>query len=271
MSSVDDRPRSGSVAPTRRRFLQATALLGAGIALAGPAQIADGTDLSGATASCGESLSFILNLAYAAEHCAMTLYYTALTSPALLYNPKLAGASGNLEAVAPDGNAQNCANLQAALDQERIHANILAGIGATSPYGHFFFPASAFQNVGYTSEVGSFLWLLDRLETAVIAGYLTAIRNLGTLGRPDIAAMCARNLAVECEHRALYRMIAEDDPADNMTVPVAEFPCLSDAVVFFEPYLTGRGFPSGVVATPAFPIPTTAQVARVVGRHRAAS
>lgn len=198
----------------------------------------------------------------------MALYYTALTSPALLRSPLLAGSSGNLEDVGVDGSAQNCANLQAALDQEQKHARILAGLGATSPYTRFYFPAITFQHMGYISLPGTFLWALDHLETAAIAGYLTAVKQLGLQGRPDLAAMCVRNLAVECEHRALYRVIARDDPANNVTVPATEFPCLADAATFFAPYATGQGFPAEAGPVQAYDIPEPTRVGQVVGPYR---
>lgn len=264
MITLSDWPHTARAKRTRRRFLRSATLAGAGIALVGGAAL----DTPATAAACDESVQDILNLAYAVEHCAVTLYYTALTSPALLRNPKLAGASANPNAVARDGNAENCANLQAALDQEQKHAQILSNVGATSPYTHFYFPVSTFRDLGYTSQVGTFLWALDHLETACIAGYLTAIRRLSELGRPDVATLCARNLAVECEHRALYRVIAGDDPADNITLPVEAFPCVADARTFFIPYVTGRGFPPSIVMTPALAIPTQGQIARVVGRNR---
>ncbi len=72
-----------------------------------------------------------------------------------------------------------------------------------------------------------------------------------------------RILGVECEHRALYRVISADDPADNITLEVAQYDCVGDAVGVLEPFLSGRGFAGG--ATPRVAIPTPAQVKRAVG------
>jgi hypothetical protein len=113
--------------------------------------------------------------------------------------------------------------------------------------------------------VGSFLWVLDHLETACVAFYLAAVRRFAVLGRSDLAVLSVRNLAVECEHRALYRAISWDDPYNNITVPVDQFTCVSDAVQLFRPYLTGRGFPGRV--TRAIGIPSRAQTAAVIGRN----
>lgn len=251
--------------PTRRRFLYSAAVIGAGAALTSTTALSAEAATAQAHAACGESVQDILNLAYTIERAATTFYYTGLTSKAVMTNSKLAGSSGNPNAVSRNGNPANVANLQAALDQEQKHARILAELGATSAYTHFHFPAAAFESLGYTSMAGTFLWTLDHLETACIAVYLAAVQRFGELQRPDLATLCVRNLAIECEHRALYRVIAHDDPADNITVPVADFRCVNGALGFFGPYLTGRGFPSGVAVTHAFTFPKAAELARVIG------
>src|SRR5919202_4628736 len=214
---------------------------------------------------CAESIQDLLNLGLTIELAATTFYYTGMTSKAVVRDPKLAGSSANLNAVARNGNPQNCASLQAALDQEQKHAQILANAGGVSSFKHFYFPASAFASAGFTSHAGTFLWVLDHLETACVAFYLAAVRRFAVLGRADLAVLSVRNLAVECEHRALYRAISWDDPYDNLTLPVDEFICAGDAVRVFRPYLTGRGFPSRV--TRAIGIPSRAQTAAVIGRN----
>lgn len=258
--------------PTRRQFIQGAAV-GTGIALTGIAL----TDLvpsatTAATppkqATCDESAQDVLTVAYTIELAATTFYYTGLTSKGVMANVQLAGSSGNPNAVAHNGNRANVANLQAALDQEHKHALILANLGATSPYTRFHFPAAAFEQMGYTSTAGTFLWTLDHLETACIAVYLAALQRFGELRRPDLAVLCVRNLAIECEHRALYRVIAHDDPADNITLPVTAFHCVSHAFGFFDPYLTGRGFPASVTDTKAFALPTVSELAGVIGENR---
>jgi len=70
---------------------------------------------------------------------------------------------------------------------------------------------------------------------------------------------------VECTHRALYRVIAGDDPADNVTLEVAEFACVADAAGALTSFLTGRGFSTGELVRIALPTPV--QTARVVGRN----
>jgi hypothetical protein len=269
MTEHADRQDRAARALARRTFLAAAAAAGAAGALAGLAPGTTGAVEPARAGDCSESVQDLLNLGLTIELAATTYYYTGLTSPAVLSDPKVAGSSANPNAVAPNGNPQNTANLQAALDQEQKHAQILANAGAVSSFRHFYFPASAFASLGYTSHAGTFLWVLDHLETACIAFYLAAVRRFAVLERSDLAVLAVRNLAVECEHRALYRAISEDDPANNITRPVDQFTCARDAVRVFRPYLTGRGFPSRV--TRAIGIPSRTQTAAVVGGNTSAS
>jgi hypothetical protein len=266
MKRLDIERRASARGVTRRQFVRGAAV-GTGVVLAGTGPL---TAVAAKHATCGESVQDILTLAYTIERAATTFYYAGLTSTPVMTNRKLAGSSGNPNAVSRNGSAANVANLQAALDQEQKHAQILAGLGATSPYRHFHFPAAAFEHLGFTSLAGSFLWTLDHLETACIAVYLAAVQRFGQLRRPDLALLCVRTLAIECEHRALYRVIAQDDPADNITLPVADFTCTGAALGYFKPYLTGRGFPSGVAVTKAFVAPTAVELARAIGKYRSA-
>jgi hypothetical protein len=249
----------------RRTFLATAAAAGAAGALAGLAPGTTGAAEPARVGGCTEKIQDVLNLGLTIELAVMTFYYTGLTSRAVVRDPKLAGSSANVNAVARNGNPQNTANLQAALDQEQKHAQILANAGAVSSVTHFYFPASAFASLGYVSRVGTFLWALDHLETACVAFYLAAVRHFAVLGRADLAVLAVRNLGVECEHRALYRAISENDPANNITLPVDEFACASDALRVLSPYLTGRGFPGRV--SRAIGIPSRAQTAAVIGRN----
>jgi hypothetical protein len=249
----------------RRTFLAAAAAAGAGGALAGLAPGTTGAAAPAPAGGCPESIQDLLNLGLTIELAVTTVYYTGLTSRGVVSDPKVAGSSANPNAVARNGNPQNTASLQAALDQEQKHAQILTNAGAVPSVTHFYFPASAFARLGYVSHAGTFLWVLDHLETACIAFYLAAARHFAVLGRADLAVLAVRNLAVECEHRALYRAISEDDPADNLTLPVDQFTCARDAMSVLRPYLTGRGFPGRV--TRAFGIPSRAQTAAIIGQN----
>ena len=241
----------------RKRLLGAIPALGAGLL--------PSTALESAAAQGGESVQQIVDLALAAERLAVTIYHTALTSRPILADRRMAGGAANINAVAADGDAGNVAYLQAALSQEQQHARLLAAVGARSPYNAFYFPVNTFKALGHTRAPGSFLWVVDHLETTFIGAYMAAIRRFGALERTDLAVLSARILGVECEHRALYRVVAGDTPANNLTLEVASFGAVGEAVRVLQPYLTGKGFPSG--ATRAIPLPSDARIARVVGTH----
>jgi hypothetical protein len=246
----------------RREFLAATATMGAGLALTGALRataahptIAWAGSPALAPGACRESVQDLLNTTLTAEHLTLTCYYTALVTPTLL--KQIAGSGAG-----PAGMSGNIACLQAALRQEMDHAMILENAGAQSAYTRFHFPAMALERLGYTSQAGTFLWMLDHLETACISAYMRRAERYATLGHPDLATLAARTLGVEAEHRALYRVIAQDYPANNVTVEVAQFTCAGDIQRVLDPYLTGTGLPGR--AHRAVALPTQAQIERVL-------
>jgi hypothetical protein len=117
--------------------------------------------------------------------------------------------------------------MQAALDQERQHAAILVQIGARSPYTHLYFPASTFARLGYTRTAGTFLWVLDHVETALVGGYLAIIHALGLHQQAGLVQLAARILGTEAQHRVLGRVVAGDWPANNLGLEVNSFACAS--------------------------------------------
>jgi len=259
----DPRPHGAHVVTSRRAFVAGTAAVGAGIALTRAAPFA--ALAASRPQACNESVQDIINIALVAEQLATTFYYTGLTTPKVVSDRRVAGSSANPNAVAANGDREDVAYLQAALDQERKHARLLASLGAISPYQQFYFPASTFERLGFTSHTDTYLWVLDHLETAFISAYIAAIKRFSALGRTDLAILATRILGVECQHRALYRVISEDDPADNIMTEVAEFSCVSEAADVLKPFLTGRGFSRG--STRAIPLPTGAQTSSIVGRN----
>ena len=253
MNEQDRAHRHG--APARREFLAAAATMGAGLALPGALRapsshptIASASSPALSSKACQESLADILNTTLTAEHLTLSSYYTALVTPTLRNQM--------------DRSAIDC--WTAALNQELNHVRILENLGAHSPYKRFYFPAMALQSLGFTSRAGTFLWMLDHLETACIAAYMRRIERYTTLQHPDLAVLAARILGVEAEHRALYRVISEDYPANNITLEVAQFTCASDIQRVLDPYLTGKGLPGRAHRVVA--LPTQAQIQRVLAK-----
>ena len=60
-------------------------------------------------------------------------------------------------------------------------------------------------------------------------------------------------------------MVAGDTPANNLTLEVNSFGAVGELVRVLQPYLSGKGFPSGAIR--AITLPSDTEVARVVGTH----
>ena len=243
----------------RRDFLGALAATGAGAALAGSASVAHAAAREPTT--CAESVPRILNNLLATEQLATTFYYASLTSPAMTQLRAVASAQVR-QSVRKAGNG---ADLRAVLDQEHKHSQLLISAGATSAYTQFHFPVQTLSATGSLARQGTFLWMVDHLETACIGAYLLAIKHFGALGRPDLALLATRILGVECEHRVFYRVVGGNDPANNVTLEVESFTCTEDVVRVLTPYLNGQATPR--IPTRIVQLPHAKQIALVLGRH----
>jgi hypothetical protein len=178
---------------TSRRTLLATAgaaaigVLGASL-LAG---CGGSSSLSPAASSAGSQDGAILNAAATAEALAVTMYNNIIHSS--LYSSGLTG------------NAPDQAYLQAALEQELIHYNTLVAAGAKPLATSFYFPHGMFgsTNADYATTVNT----LITLEDAFIAAYLIGINDFST---DPYKLLAGQIMGIECEHRALGRVIAND-------------------------------------------------------------
>ena len=249
----------------RHNFLHGTAGLTVGCALAAltPCRsvFAVGNVVRAGQQAGEEHVQDIVDTALLAERVAVTFYYAGLSTPSIV---QAIAAHSRAPGAGPSGEPVTVAAVRAALYQEHAHEMLFARLGGAPTARAFYFPASVFVDLGYTSRPGTFLWMLDHLETAVIGLYLAVIKRCGELGRRDLAVLAARILGVECEHRALYRMVSQDDPADNITLEVADFATVgaAAAAAALQPYLTG-GFPGGLPRQMVLPSP--AQIARILG------
>ncbi len=216
---------------------------------------------------CSDSVRQIIDTALAAERVAMTFYYTMLTTPAVLHDHRLGGRSANLSEVGKRrfGTPGHVRYLQAALDAEAKHAALLMDAGAASPVTHAYFPAGTFEHLGASSDRQSALGVLDTLEAAFVDAYAVAVGQFVRLGRRDLAAVTARIMGVEAEHRALGRAIGGIAPANDLTLESVPYACAGDVGKALTPFITGHGLPGG--ATAAIKVPTRAQIARVVGTY----
>jgi len=193
-------------------------------------------------------------------------YYTALSTPAFLRQRELGGDSGdpNNPGLPPHGNPHHVRYLQAALDAELKHADILIRAGATTHAKLFYFPTSTFERLGTALQPDTFLGSMEQLETISIGLYLAAVAQLSRYGRPDLVQLIAEITGVEAEHRMLGRVIANSKPANNLTLEKEPFAYVSEAYTALLPFLSKDV--AGTVSRPVA-LPSRAHVARVVGRY----
>jgi hypothetical protein len=264
----DDRSR-------RADFLVGAAVAGAGLLLGktGVAEAAASGTLSAASsaassgASSAASIQQILNTALTAEQLAMAFYYKGLTTPAIMHDHRLGGPSAdpNNPGQAPGGDPANVKDMQSILDSEVKHAQALLAAGAQAPYKRFYFPKDTFRGLGASDRPGSFLQVMDALETAFVGAYLAAVGEFVALGRSDLAGVIVQIMGVESEHRMLGRLISGFKTANNLTLQKTPFSSINEVGKAVRPFVTGQGFPGGAGAPVS--LPTTAQAAHVVGRY----
>src|SRR5918912_1031090 len=238
----------------RAAFMASALAAGTGRQVAGTQGRADAAVARTAAALCTDTIQSILTTALAAERIAATLYYAALTTPAVMRNNALAGRSAdpNDPGLPPGGHPQKVRFLQAALDAELKHAALLSAAGAQSPYTRFYFPPTTFQHMGTSVDPGSFLGVVELLETAMSGMYVAEAEHFLQLGRHDLAGLATQLMGVETEHR---------------TLAPAPFACVSDVDTVLRPFLTGRRFLFAHDSTAAFALPSAARARRVIGKY----
>jgi hypothetical protein len=186
-------------------------------------------------AATTDTAAQILTAALIAESLAITTYYTALNTSAVITDPNLAGSGGTATSVSATGSVINVAYLQGALLEEVAHAQLLrsllglptsgSGDAAAGVPQTFYFPTGTF------SSLSGFVPVLLALETAFIGAYMTAVEEFSSMAagyngfsatqsNPAAsgtnltqanlilyAKVAASILGVESEHRALVRGI----------------------------------------------------------------
>lgn len=209
---------------SRRRFLQGTAGIGGGVALAGFAS-AFGISSAHAAHNANDDVQTILNLAATAETLAVTHYYSALTARTF------------------ELDAADVAYLQAALDSEQKHLDFLNANGGKTLTDKFFVPATVL------SDPAVFVNITATAETAFIGAYLAATRRFAELGNPRMAGTAAQVACVEAQHLALARDIGGLLP-NNISLALPIYYNVSDAVPTLAPFLKGG---SGFIGPVSYP------------------
>ncbi len=224
----------------RRSFMVGAGMFGLGAAASalaiGCSNNATSTPTPVAAAASTDTATQILTAALIAESLAITTYYTALNTSAVITDPNLAGPGGTATAVSATGSQINVAYLQGALLEEVAHAQLLrsllglktdgSGDAAAGVPQTFYYPTGTF------SSLMGFVPVLLALETAFIGAYMTAVEEFSSMAaayngfsatQVDPSSTSKANLAqsslilyakvaasilgVESEHRALVRGI----------------------------------------------------------------
>ena len=92
MTAQEHQQDGAARALARRTFFAAAATTGAGVALAGLAPTTTVAPEPARARGCPESIQDLLNLGLTIELAATTVYYTGLTSRAVVRDPRLANA-----------------------------------------------------------------------------------------------------------------------------------------------------------------------------------
>jgi len=111
-------------------------------------------------------------------------------------------------------------------------------------------------------QFSNFLATLDQLEMATLACYLAAIRRLGELNEPALAALFGQIAGIEAEHRVMGREMAQNSPPapNNLCYERADFVCAAEVNGVLVRYFNGGAGFIGPVA-----LPDQAQVTSAVG------
>lgn len=242
MATFSDLSRDGAAkgrSTTRRALLRGAALGGAGLALGG-------LRIDKALADSSESLATIINIALTAEYLAVTTYSNALAN---------FGALG-----LDDGMGVNRGYLVGALAAESDHVAILQLLGGQALATSFSYPAGTKM----FSDGPTFAATLEALETAFVAAYMAAVAEAAAAGRPDVAQLASRHMAVEAEHRVNARNLVNKIPSNNSSFEARLFNTVGDAATA----LTNLGFlsPSGTNSF-SYPGPVAPSFANMVDRH----
>lgn len=213
-----------------------------------------------------DTVASILQTALLAEMLSAALYYAGLTTPSVIRSPHLAGTHGNAlnPGLPPGGNPQQVRYLQAALDAEVKHMEILARRGARVNIRGFYIPTQALQEVGSSVTPGSYFGTVDDVETISIGLYLAAVSWLTQRGHADLALLTGQLAAVEAEHRMLGRAISGLIPANNLTLEREPFGLVTEARAALQRYVTGQGIHG---RRSVMYVPSAHQAARVVGKY----
>lgn len=252
-------------APISRARAVGTLAAGAGVLLVGAGW--EATRTAKAATRSDAALQSILDTALLAERISTTFYYAGLTAPPIIEDHRLGGGSRDPSnpALPPGGNPSHVRYLQAALDAEVKHAALLVENGARPGSSQFYFPATTFKRLGTAKDPGTFLGMLEQLETILAGMYTAAVYQLSAARQLDLTILATGMAGIQAEHRMLGRVIAGIRPANNLALEKEPYATVDAARRALDPFVTGKDFSGG--ATHAIALPTSAQTAQVIGKY----
>ncbi len=230
-----DADRAGA---SRRSFFTRSAALASATALgAAGARLLQPIAAHAATTGAITDTSLeIINVAATAESLGITFYYYAL-------------ASSQLPSVNSKANRNY---FQAAVTQEFEHLKILESLGATPLATDFYFPVDMF-----TDET-VFFATASLLEDFFISAYIAAAREFSgavssgiTTANPTAIGLAVQIAGIECEHRALLRVAASQNPPNNVIIEQALVASVADAAAALGPFLSAGSGTIGPVPQPS--------------------
>lgn len=229
---------------SRRTFFRNSASLAGSTVLgaAGIELLKPVTAFAAGQPACTTKYTDVLSIAATAEFLAVTFYYTALQSQATL--PTV-------------NNTANRNYFQAAVTQEYIHEETLVSLGGAPLATQFYFPETMF------TKERQFFKTSQLLETFFISAYIAAAREFSGMisseikvAKPKAIGLAVQIAGVECEHRALLRVAANENPPNDLPFERDVVACVEDAVTALTPFLQGG---TGFSTTP-IPVPTKSEV-----------
>ena len=224
---------------SRRSFFNRTAKLAGATAL-GVAGVNLLQPIAARAATQGsvntDTVQGIIDIAATAESLAVTFYYNALAAGSALPNVN---------------STANQNYFQAAVVQEFVHLEYLRKLGANPVTSKFYFPPNMF-----TDESVFFPTALT-LEAYFISAYLAAAIDFSgavssniTTANPVFLGFAVQVLGIECEHRALLGVAANNNPPNGLIVETALLKTVNDAVPPLTPFLDGSAGFVGPVRQP---------------------
>ena len=196
---------------SRRTIIKGAGVVGLGMTASQAGLIRALAQESTPSASNGEDIQTIINIAATAESLAVTLYgYVIQAARDGMYDVAIADVVQGV--------------LVSARAAEQFHLEYLLEAGAEPLTQDFTVPDPALLTSTQTIFDAAVV-----LETAFVAAYIAAGRRFAELGQTDLVRTAMEVAAVEGEHRVLVNYVAGARPANDVGFASAQFATVQEA------------------------------------------